>query len=106
MRDYKINRVFVDGSNRAVWVTLKNIIGEPMHDNDEIYESDIIMPVNLGVEHKKILSDLQLLFSNQMVAVPPQFEDLILDLRIARTSTEGKVEKTAAAQLDLFDCLR
>lgn len=55
MRDYKINRVFVDWSNRAVWTTLKNI-GEPMHDNDEIYESDIIMPVNLGVAHKKMLS--------------------------------------------------
>ena len=47
-----------------------------------------------------------MLFSNNMVAVPPQFDDLILDLRAARTSAEGKVEKTAAAQLDLFDCLR
>jgi hypothetical protein len=47
-----------------------------------------------------------MLFSNNMVAVPPQFDDLILDLRIARTSAEGKVEKTAVAQLDLFDCLR
>jgi len=106
MREYKINKVFVDGSNRAVWTTLKNTIGESIHDNDEIYESDMIVPVNFGVEHKKMLSDLQLLFSNNMVAVPPQFEDLILDLRTARTSAEGKVEKTAAAQLDLFDCLR
>jgi hypothetical protein len=75
--------------------------------HDEIYESDMIVPVNFGVEHKKMLSDLQMLFSNNMVAVPPQFNDLILDLRTARTSAEGeKGEKTAAAQLDLFDCLR
>jgi hypothetical protein len=106
MREYKINKVFVDGSNRAVWTTLKNTIGESIHDNDEIYESDMIVPVSFGIEHKRMLSDLQLLFSNQMVAVPPQFEDLILDLRIARTSAEGKVEKTASAQLDLFDCMR
>jgi hypothetical protein len=89
-----------------VWTTLKNTIGESIHDNDEIYESDMIVPVNFGVEHKKMLSDLQLLFSNEMVAVPLQFDDLILDLRTARTSAEGKVEKTATAQLDLFDCLR
>jgi hypothetical protein len=53
-----------------------------------------------------MLSDLQMLFSNNMIAVPPQFDELILDLRTARTSAEGKVGKTAAAQLDLFDCLR
>jgi len=62
--------------------------------------------VSFGIEHRKMLSDLQMLFSNNMVAVPPQFDDLILDLRIARTSAEGKVEKTASAQLDLFDSLR
>jgi hypothetical protein len=106
MREYKINKVFVDGSNRAVWTTLKNTIGESIHDNDQIYESDMIVPANFGVEHRKMLSDLQLLFSNEMVAVPPQFDDLILDLRTARTSADGKVEKTATAQLDLFDCLR
>lgn len=106
MREYKINKVFVDGSNRAVWTTLKNTIGESIHDNDEIYESDMIVPVSFGVEHRKMLSDLQLLFSNNMVVIPPQFDDLILDLRTARTSAEGKVEKTAVAQLDLFDCLR
>jgi hypothetical protein len=106
IHDYKINRVFVDGSNRAVWTTLKNTIGESIHDNDQIYESDMIVPVSFGLEHRKMLSDLQLLFSNQMVAVPPQFEDLILDLRTARTSAEGKLEKTAAAQLDLLDALR
>ena len=48
-----------------------------------------------------MLSDLQ----SYCVAVPPQFDDLILDSLIARTSTEGKVEKTAT-QLDLFDTLR
>ncbi len=53
-----------------------------------------------------MLSDLQMLFSNNMVAVPPQFDDLILDLRTSRTSAEGKIEKTAGAQLDLFDALR
>jgi hypothetical protein len=55
MRDYKINRVFVDGSNRTVRTTLKNTIGESIHDNDEIYESDMIVPVSFGVEHKKML---------------------------------------------------
>jgi hypothetical protein len=53
MRDYKINKVFVDGSNRAVWTTLKNTIGESIHDNDEIYESDMIVPVSFGIEHRK-----------------------------------------------------
>jgi uncharacterized protein YabE (DUF348 family) len=47
MREYKINKVFVDGSNRAVWTTLKNTIGELIQDNDEIYESDMIVPVSL-----------------------------------------------------------
>jgi hypothetical protein len=91
MREYKINRVFVDGSNRAVWTTLKNTIGESIHDNDQIYDSDILVPVNFGVEHKRMLSDLQMLFSNNMVAVSPQFDELIMDLRVARTSAEGKV---------------
>ena len=49
---------------------LKNTIGESIQDNDEIYESDMIVPVSFGLEHKKMLSDLQLLFSNEMVAVP------------------------------------
>jgi hypothetical protein len=66
----------------------------------------MILPVSFGMEHKKMLSDLQLLSSNNMVAVPPRSDDLILDLRIARTSAEGKVENIAVAQLDLFDCLR
>lgn len=106
MTEYKINRVFVDGTNRAVWAILKNTIGESIHDDHQIYESDTIVPLSFGVEQKKMLSDLQMLFSNNMVAVPPQFDDLILDLRIARTSAEGKVEKTPTAQLDLFDSLR
>lgn len=71
--------MFVDGSNRAVWTTLKNTIGESIHDNDEIYKSDMIVPVSFGLEHKRMLSDLQMLFSNNMVAVPPQFDELILD---------------------------
>jgi hypothetical protein len=106
MKEYKIDRVFVDGSNPAVWTTLKNTIGESIHDDNEIYESDMIVPVSFGLEHRKMLSDLQLLFSNQMVAIPPQFHDLILDLRVARTSAEGKLEKTSVAQLDLLDSLR
>jgi hypothetical protein len=32
----------------------------------------MIVPVSFGLEHKKMLSDLQLLFSNEMVAVPAQ----------------------------------
>jgi hypothetical protein len=76
------------------------------HIKKSVDESDMIVPVSFGLEHRRMLSDLQLLFSNQMVAIPPQFEDLILDLRIARTSAEGKIEKTAAAHLDLFGCLR
>ena len=38
---------------------LKNTIGESIQDNDEIYESDMIVPVSFGLEHKKMLSDLQ-----------------------------------------------
>jgi len=96
------------GTTQAVsdgyWVLLKPLsVGS---HTIEIYESDMIVPVSFGIEHRKMLSDLQMLFSNNMVAVPPQFDDLILDLRIARTSAEGKVEKTASAQLDLFDSLR
>lgn len=30
----------------------------------------MIVPVSIGLEHKKMLSDLQLLFSNEMGAVP------------------------------------
>jgi hypothetical protein len=45
-------------------------------------------------------------FSNNMVAAPPQFYDLILNLRTARTTAVGKVEKSPTAQLDLFVALR
>jgi hypothetical protein len=52
------------------------------------------------------VTDLHLLFSNNVVAIPPQFDDLILGLRIAMTSAKGRVKKTAAGQLDLLDALR
>jgi hypothetical protein len=60
-------RVFVDGSNHTVRATLKNTIGESIHDNDKTYDSDTIVLVSFGLQHR--LSGLQILFSTHMVAI-------------------------------------
>jgi hypothetical protein len=45
---------------------------------------------------------------NHIIGLPMKdgVEKPLFDLRTARTSAEGKVEKTAAAQYDLLDSLR
>jgi len=106
MHEYKIDRVFTDGSNRALWTSLKNVIGESVHSDDEIYESDTIVPVNFGTEHRNMLTALQSHMSNGYLAVHPQFTELVHDLRVARTNELGKVVKEGSNQLDLFDALR
>ena len=106
IHDYKIDRVFVDGSNRAVWSSLKSMIGESVHDNEEVYKSDTIVPVNFGLEHRNMLTDLQNYVSNRMVAIHPDFEGLIMQLRLARTDVNGKLEKNSTNQMDLLDALR
>jgi hypothetical protein len=60
-------RVFVDGSNHTERATLKNTIGESIHDNDKAYEGDIIILVSFGLQH--ILSGLQILISTHVVAI-------------------------------------
>jgi hypothetical protein len=106
MRQYKIDRVYIDGSNRAMWSSLKNMIGESIHDNEQVYESDTIVPVNFGSEHRIMLSELQNFVSNRTVAIHPNFGVLILQMRVARTNANGKLEKDSGSQMDLLDALR
>ena len=77
--------VWVDGANAGMVNELKVKFGEEYTTEpiDPDPEQMKILPVNFGVEHKKMLSNLHLFISKDMICIPSKFEKLIISLRTA-----------------------
>ncbi|MGA7141913.1 MAG: hypothetical protein WBZ50_02705 [Nitrososphaeraceae archaeon] len=51
------------------------------------------LPVSFAAEHKHMLSHLAMLASKSYLAIPKDFDRLIINLRTAYTSTELSLDK-------------
>ena len=68
-------------------------------------ESMKVLPVNFGTEHKQMLAHLSMLVSKSYLAVPKQFDKLIVSLRTA-WANELSLDKEKTSYSDSIDALR
>ncbi|MGI0033699.1 MAG: hypothetical protein ACRD97_10590 [Nitrososphaeraceae archaeon] len=64
-----------------------------------------ILPVNFGTEHKQMLSHLYLMINKGYLAMPEQYDKLIVSLRTAQAN-EYSLHKEQTSYDDLLDGLR
>jgi len=64
-----------------------------------------ILPVNFGVEYKKMLLYLHLFISKDYLCIPKRFDKLILSLRTAY-AREFSLDKEQTSYSDSLDALR
>jgi len=64
-----------------------------------------VLPVNFATEHKQMLSHLAMLVSKSYLAIPKEFDKLIISLRTAY-STELSLDKSKTSYSDSLDSLR
>ena len=101
-------QIIVDAANINFIKYIKMMLNERT-DYDDIEESDLkyckVRPVNFGVHHRHMLTNMVELITKGYVLIDPRFEDLILQLRIAKMDDKyGLLKKTHS--LDLLDSLR
>ena len=100
--------IFCDGSNRGFMTSLKIAFGESINyekAEDVLPGNNKIIPVNFAKEHKTMISHLAQLFNEHHVAVPEQFDKLIISLKTAVVN-EYSLDKEATSYNDIFDALR
>ena len=99
---------YVDGANRGFVNELKYRFGESTHwDKPEnvFPQSNRILPVNFATNHKQMLEHLHNLMSKQKIAIPKEYELLIIALRTA-TAEEWSLKKDETVNSDSLDALR
>jgi hypothetical protein len=64
-----------------------------------------VLPVNFATEHKNMLSHLHMLISNEYLAIPKQFDKLIISLRTSYAN-EYSLDKEQTSYNDSLDALR
>jgi hypothetical protein len=119
-QEYKAARLFVDASARDVVDDLKlalreNTNYEPImkqaaHDypylKDAWMQSMVVCPIAFNKYNDRMLHHIVYLVQSKEIMIPKKFEELILDLRMAREKG-GKLEKNSVnARMDLLDALR
>ena len=78
--------VFCDGSNRGFLTSLKIAFGESIHyesAEDVSPSNNFVIPVNFSKEHKTMISHLAQLFNDRHIAIPEQFDKLLISLKTA-----------------------
>lgn len=115
IRNYGIERVYVDGSQVAFISSLKAALGENPHyqqdmeyfkqyDLDaEVHSNLLVLPVNFGTEHKRMAEHAKQLLDAGYIAIHPSVTKLITALRTA-TFTELSINKNLSAHHDVYDC--
>lgn len=63
-----------------------------------------IIPIQFGRDGKVMMSHLQSMISDHELAISPRFNDLLLQLRMAKVKVTGMLDKSASS-LDLVDSL-
>ncbi len=100
---------FVDGANTGAVNLLKVAFSESLNwQNSKTTispESMKILPISFGTTHKEMLSHLSMLVSKGYLAVPKQFDKLIISLRTAYAN-ELSLDKEKTSYSDSLDALR
>ena len=100
---------FVDGANRAAVNLMKVAFNESLNwesnkqgPNPEAWK---VLPVNFGTEHKQMLSHLAMLMSKECLAIPEEYDKIIISLRTA-WANEYSLDKEQTSYSDSIDALR
>lgn len=64
-----------------------------------------LLPVNFVTEHKQVLAHLHMLINKEYLAIPEQFDKLIISLRTAYVN-EYSLDKEQTSYSDSIDALR
>ena len=100
---------FVDGANRAAVNLMKVAFNESLNwENSKTTispESMKVLPTNFGTTHKEMLSHLSMLVSKEFLAIPKEFDKLIIGLRTAYAK-ELSLDKEQTSYSDSLDALR
>jgi hypothetical protein len=100
---------FVDGANRAAVNLMKVAFNESLNwENSKTTispETMKVLPVNFGTEHKQMLSHLAMVLSKEYLAIPKEFDKLIISLRTAYAN-EYSLDKEQTSYSDSLDALR
>lgn len=104
---YNIRRVYIDGANPEVVGGIRKLFGEG-HDWTLDRRPDRIWsgyPVSFSKEGRPLLAKLQRIATMGNLAVNRRFNELIIQLRIAKHQAYN-LEKVGKTQLDMLDALR
>jgi len=106
-RKYQNTWFFVDGANRAMVNLMKVAFDEDLNweSNDINPDTMRVLPVNFMTEHKNMLSHLMAIISKRYLAIPKEYDKLIVSLRTAY-SEELNLKKEQTSYNDLLDALR
>lgn len=102
-------QVLVDESNQMFIQILKQEFGESLRYYEQprnAYYRMKIRPVWFASEHRKMLTKLQSYVSRGFVAINPEFDNLLAEMRIARADANYTLIKNDGPTLDLVDALR
>ena len=64
-----------------------------------------VIPVSFAAEHKQMLSHLAMIVSKEYLAIPKEYDKLVIALRTAN-STELSLDKERTSYTDSLDALR
>ena len=110
--------VFVDGSNRAFVNLLKIAFSESLNWDKSTSKTKTkpkpnpnpnnmnVIPVSFATEHKQMLSHLALIVSKSYLAIPKEYDKLIISLRTAYSTSELSLDKERTSYSDSLDALR
>ena len=100
---------FVEGANRAAVNLMKVAWGESLswenNTSKQNPEAWKVLPINFATEHKQMLSHLAMIVSKEYLAIPKEFDKLIISLRTAYAN-EYSLDKEQTSYSDSFDALR
>jgi hypothetical protein len=100
---------WVDGANRAAVNLMKVAFNESLKwessKQGPIPEAWKVLPVNFATEHKQMLAHLHMLVNKEYLALPEQFDKLIISLRTAYAK-EYSLDKEQTSYSDSLDALR
>ena len=100
---------FIDGSNRGSVNQIKKKFGESMHWEKEkdFNKRDRIHPIAFGVhqEHKNLLFGMFDLCTKGMLAIPRQYDKLVISMRTA-TMIDWDLNKNETVNNDYLDACR
>ena len=100
---------WADGANRAAVNLMKVGFNESLNwesskqgPNPEAWN---VLPVNFATEHKQMLVHVHMLINKEYLAIPKEFDKLIISLRTAYAN-ELSLDKEKTSYSDSIDALR